>query len=145
MLPLLLSSLTSEASEWSREEVEKVRAAVLRRMQTVAEMPSNLEGHILGEFSRSPTDWKEAFGMFRGSAFGLAHNLPVSKSYHHCHLHSLLFVYMCCIEITATLCAAASHQTPSQPESISRGCVNATWKRGSVGHDWCQANSRCGS
>ena len=30
---------------------------------------------LVGERIREPTQWKEDFGLFRGSAFGLAHSL----------------------------------------------------------------------
>ena len=80
----------SGTAELDREAVKKVRAAVLRRMQSVAGMPSDLAGHVLGESSRSPVDWQVAYGMFRGSAFGLAHNLPVSMTSHSCRLNPLV-------------------------------------------------------
>lgn len=55
--------------------IEKVKRAVLNRLQRVPGMPERIEDYIVGEIYRSPSTWKQNFNLFRGSAFGLAHSL----------------------------------------------------------------------
>ena len=56
-------------------DVDSVRKAVIARMQSVPGMPDSLDSHIVVEKIRSPREWNGEFGLFRGSAFGLAHSL----------------------------------------------------------------------
>lgn len=58
-----------------RLDVEAVRKAVLSRMQSIPGMPDSLDSHIVVEKIRTPREWSGEFGLFRGSAFGLAHSL----------------------------------------------------------------------
>jgi len=68
------------SGQWDEKEVIRIRAAVLRRMQAVLDRVSPgvlLRARIVVESHRTPTDWQRDFNLFRGSAFGLTHNLQV--------------------------------------------------------------------
>ena len=52
-----------------------IRAAVLRRLQEVPGMPSDIARHIVHEHYRDPFVWRELFSLDRGAAFGLSHPL----------------------------------------------------------------------
>jgi phytoene desaturase (3,4-didehydrolycopene-forming) len=59
----------------SNTDVSIVRDAVLKRLQRIPGMPQDLTSHIVEESIREPRQWRSGFGLFRGSAFGLAHSL----------------------------------------------------------------------
>ena len=52
-----------------------IRDAVLRRLQEVPGMPSDIARHIVHEHYRDPVVWRELFSLDRGAAFGLSHPL----------------------------------------------------------------------
>ena len=71
--PLEKNEVYSEAAE--QDLFSNVKTTVLSRLQSIPNMPSNLENYIVGEIYRTPFKWKEDFELYRGSAFGLAHTL----------------------------------------------------------------------
>jgi len=52
-----------------------IRDAVLRRLQAIPGMPSDISRHIIHEHYRDPVVWRELFALDRGAAFGLSHPL----------------------------------------------------------------------
>lgn len=52
-----------------------IRDAVLRRLQEIPGMPSDIARHIVHEHYRDPVVWRELFSLDRGAAFGLSHPL----------------------------------------------------------------------
>ena len=65
-------------------DVQIVRTAVLKKLQEMENASKKelnndniniIENHIVAENIREPESWKEEFGLFRGSAFGLAHSI----------------------------------------------------------------------
>jgi hypothetical protein len=63
-------------------DLATVRRAVLDKLQAMENAAASapvpavaIEDHIVAERAREPAEWKAQFGLFRGSAFGLAHNL----------------------------------------------------------------------
>lgn len=57
-------------------DIKEIREAVLSRLERVKGMPDKLKEHIIEESIKDPIWWKNQFGLYRGSAFGLAHSLP---------------------------------------------------------------------
>ena len=66
-------------------DVDVVRLAVLQRLQEMEDASEdqlnnkeniiNIIDHLVIESIREPTGWREEFGLYRGSAFGLAHSI----------------------------------------------------------------------
>lgn len=60
-------------------DIDIVRTAVLNRLQTMedkmSDTPVCIVNHIVMERTREPEGWRRDFGLFRGSAFGLAHSI----------------------------------------------------------------------
>ena len=59
-------------SEQEKALIDDVKSAVLRRMKEVG---IDITDSIVGQSVRSNYDWSEQFNTFRGSAFGLTHEL----------------------------------------------------------------------
>jgi len=55
--------------------VQTILEAVVRRLQAVPGMPSNLSQHIVHKHVRTPPKWSQEFNLHRGAAFGLSHPL----------------------------------------------------------------------
>mmetsp|Transcript_33471 Transcript_33471/g.48527 ORF Transcript_33471/g.48527 Transcript_33471/m.48527 type:complete len:432 (+) Transcript_33471:426-1721(+) len=73
-----LRDSSDRISQYDEKEVIRIRAAVLSRMQAVCDQVGQkvtLKDHIVCESHRTPSDWQRDFNLFRGSAFGLTHNL----------------------------------------------------------------------
>jgi phytoene desaturase (3,4-didehydrolycopene-forming) len=66
--------LTASTDEM-RYNISEIREAVLARLQNIEGMPQNLRSYIAQENIRDPISWRQEFGLFRGSAFGLAHSI----------------------------------------------------------------------
>mmetsp|Transcript_16493 Transcript_16493/g.15815 ORF Transcript_16493/g.15815 Transcript_16493/m.15815 type:complete len:582 (+) Transcript_16493:95-1840(+) len=72
-----------KANEGHYLDISIVRQAVIDRLQEMEYASSNLTprnpiciaDHIVSEQIREPEKWQEEFGLFRGSAFGLAHSI----------------------------------------------------------------------
>jgi len=73
--PLTLIQSSSANTSTSKDITRIVRDTVIRRLQRVPGMPLDIESHIVAESYRSPEVWNRDFGLFRGSAFGLAHSI----------------------------------------------------------------------
>lgn len=60
-------------------DIDIVRTAVLNRLQImenkISDTPVCILNHIVMERIREPEGWRRDFGLFRGSAFGLAHSI----------------------------------------------------------------------
>lgn len=60
-------------------DIDIVRTAVLNRLQVMedkmSDAPVCIVKHIVMERIREPEGWRRDFGLFRGSAFGLAHSI----------------------------------------------------------------------
>lgn len=56
-------------------DLQSIRHAVLSRLQSIPGMPHDIESSITVEKIREPSLWSHEYGLFRGSAFGLAHSL----------------------------------------------------------------------
>ena len=60
-------------------DISIIRNAVLKQLQIMENSISNnsicITNHIVMEKIREPKGWNEDFGLFRGSAFGLAHSI----------------------------------------------------------------------
>lgn len=66
-------------------DVAVVRLAVLQRLQEMEDASEkelnnkdniiNINDYLVTESIREPTGWREEFGLYRGSAFGLAHSI----------------------------------------------------------------------
>ena len=77
-LPLAAAGAAEGEAAQAQEEalVREVRVAVMRRLEEMSQLaPGTLAGYVVAELARTPLTWRAEVGLFRGQAFGLAHNL----------------------------------------------------------------------